>query len=80
MTALGGFLLYARFEVGATGAGLLAEALAALPDDDSPLRVILLSRLAVELYSANEPIERRAKRERARRSRSRGGSATRGRS
>ena len=61
VTALGGFLLYARFEVGATGAGLLTEALAALPDDDTALRVILLSRLALELYSANEPIERRAK-------------------
>ena len=61
VTALGGFLLYARFEVGATGAGLLTEALAALPDEDSPLRVILLSRLALELYSANEPIERRAR-------------------
>ncbi len=61
VTALGGFLLYARFEVGGTGAGLLTEALAALPDDDTPLRVVLLSRLAVELYSANEPIERRAK-------------------
>src|SRR5262249_6789985 len=48
VTALGGFLLYARFEVGATGAGLLAEALAALPDEDSALRVILLSRLALE--------------------------------
>ena len=61
VTALGGFLLYARFEVGATGAGLLTEALAALPDDDTPLRDHLLSRLALELYSANEPIERRAK-------------------
>ena len=60
VTALGGFLLYARFEVGATGADLLAEALAALPERDSSLRVILLSRLALELYSANEPIERRA--------------------
>ena len=60
VTALGGFLLYARFEVGATGADLLAEALAALPEDDCSLRVILLSRLALELYSANEPIERRA--------------------
>ena len=60
VTALGGFLLYARFEVGATGADLLTEALAALPEDDSSLRVILLSRLALELYSANEPIERRA--------------------
>ena len=61
VTALGGFLFYARFEVGATGAGLLAEALAALPDGDSPLRVSLLSRLAVELNTANEPVERRAK-------------------
>jgi hypothetical protein len=60
VTALGGFLLYARFEIGATGAGLLVDALAALPDEDSPLRVSLLSRLAVEMYSANEPIERRA--------------------
>lgn len=61
VTALGGFLFYARFEVGATGAGLLADALAVLPDDDSPLRVSLLSRLAVELNTANEPVERRAK-------------------
>lgn len=60
VTALGGFLLYARFEVGATGASLLADALAALPAGDSPLRATLLSRLAVELYTANEPIERRA--------------------
>ncbi|HEY7692073.1 MAG TPA: AAA family ATPase [Gaiellaceae bacterium] len=59
VTALGGFLFYARFEVGATGAGLLADALAALPDDDSPLRASLLSRLAAELI--NEPVERRAK-------------------
>jgi predicted ATPase len=31
LTALGGFLLYARFEVGGTGVGLLQEALAAIP-------------------------------------------------
>ena len=31
VTALGGFLLYARFEVGGTGVGLLEEALSALP-------------------------------------------------
>jgi len=49
VTALGGFLLYARFEVGATGAELLTEALAALPHEDTELRVILLSRLALEL-------------------------------
>jgi eukaryotic-like serine/threonine-protein kinase len=61
VTALGGFLFYARFEVGATGAGLLADALAALSDDDGPLRVSLLARLAVELNTANEPVERRAK-------------------
>ena len=59
VTALGGFVLYARFEVGATGAELLTEALDALPGEDSTLRVILLSRLALELYSANEPVERR---------------------
>ncbi|HEX2125024.1 MAG TPA: AAA family ATPase [Thermoleophilaceae bacterium] len=55
---LGGFLLFARFEVGATGVGLLEEALAALPAEDSPLRARLLSRLAVEMYSSNE-VERR---------------------
>jgi class 3 adenylate cyclase len=59
VTALGGFLLFARFEIGGTGAGLLEEALAALPESDSPLRARLLARLAVELYSANEPVERR---------------------
>ena len=59
VTALGGFLLNARFEVGGTGAGLLEEALAAVPESDSPLRARLLARLAVELYSANEPVERR---------------------
>lgn len=60
VTALGGFILYSRFEVGSTGTGLLTDALAALPGMDSPLRATLLARLAVELYSANEPIERRA--------------------
>src|SRR4051812_35568630 len=59
-TALGGFLLYSRFEVGASGPALLTDALAALPDEDSLLRASLLSRLAMEMYSANEPIERRA--------------------
>ena len=59
VTALGGFLLFARFEIGGTGAGLLEEALIALPEHDSPLRARLLARLAVELYSANEPVERR---------------------
>ena len=55
---LGGFLLFARFEVGATGIGLLEEALAALPVEDSPLRARVLSRLAVELSPSNE-VERR---------------------
>ncbi len=55
---LGGFLLFARFEAGATGIGLLEEALAALPAEDSLLRVRILARLAVELYSSDE-VERR---------------------
>ena len=55
---LGGFLLFARFEAGATGIGLLEEALAALPPDDSPLRARVLSRLAVEM-SASYEVERR---------------------
>ena len=59
VTALGGFLLYARFEVGGTGVGLLEEALAALPPGDSSLRSHLLAHLALEMYSGNEPGERR---------------------
>jgi hypothetical protein len=55
---LGGFLLFARFEAGATGIGLLEEALAALPAEDSPLRARVLARLAVEMYSSHE-VERR---------------------
>jgi eukaryotic-like serine/threonine-protein kinase len=55
---LGGFLLFARFEVGATGIGLLEEALAALPAEDSPLRARVLSRLAVEMSTSYE-VERR---------------------
>jgi hypothetical protein len=55
---LGGFLLFARFEAGAKGMGLLEEALAALPPEDSPLRARVLARLAVEMYSSNE-VERR---------------------
>jgi eukaryotic-like serine/threonine-protein kinase len=58
VVGLGGFLLFARFEAGATGVGLLEEALAALPPEDSPLRARLLARLAVEMYSSNE-VERR---------------------
>jgi hypothetical protein len=59
VTALGGFLLYARFEVGGTGVGLLEEALAALPAGDSSLRAHLLAHLALEMWSGNEPVERR---------------------
>jgi hypothetical protein len=59
VTALGGFLLYARFEVGGSGVGLLEEALAALPRDDSSLRTHLLAHLALEMWSANEPVEQR---------------------
>ncbi len=59
VTALGGFLLYARFEVGATGVALLEEALAGLPHEDSSLRAHLLAHLALEMWSGNELIERR---------------------
>jgi tetratricopeptide (TPR) repeat protein len=55
---LGGFLLFARFEAGVTGAGLLEEALAALPEADSPLRAAVLARLAVEIYHSSD-VERR---------------------
>jgi hypothetical protein len=58
VVGLGGFLLFARFEVGATGVGLLEEAVAALPDEDSPLRARALARLAVEMSSSSE-VERR---------------------
>jgi hypothetical protein len=59
VTALGGFLLYARFEVGGTGVGLLEEALAGLPEGDSALRAHLLAHLALEMWSANEPVDER---------------------
>jgi AAA ATPase domain len=55
---LGGFLLFARFEAGVTGAGLLEEALAALPELDSPLRAAVLARLAIEIYHSSD-VERR---------------------
>ena len=55
---LGGFLLFARFEAGVTGAGLLEEALAALPETDSPLRAAVLARLAIEIYHSSD-VERR---------------------
>jgi eukaryotic-like serine/threonine-protein kinase len=57
---LGGFLLFARFEAGVTGAGLLEEALAALPETDSPLRAAVLARLAVEIYHSSD-VERRVR-------------------
>jgi tetratricopeptide (TPR) repeat protein len=59
VTALGGFLLYARFPAGDTGMGLLEEALAALPPDDSALRAHLLAHLALEMWSGTEPVEQR---------------------
>jgi eukaryotic-like serine/threonine-protein kinase len=59
VTALGGFVLSARFEAGATGADVLSGALAMLPPGDSPLRSRLLARLAVEGYSARSPVEDR---------------------
>jgi hypothetical protein len=59
VTALGGFLLYARFEVGGTGVGLLEEAVAGLPPGDSSLRAHLLAHLALEMWSGNEPVEQR---------------------
>jgi hypothetical protein len=58
VVGLGGFLLFARFEAGVTGAGLLEEALAALPETDSPLRARVLARLAVEIYRSSD-VERR---------------------
>lgn len=59
VTALGVPLLYSRFEVGGTVVGLLEEALAALPPGDSSLRARLLARLALEVGSGSEPVERR---------------------
>jgi class 3 adenylate cyclase len=59
VVALGGFLFLARFEVGTSGAGLLEEALAALPEEDSPVRAQLLARLAMELLGPLVPAERR---------------------
>ena len=59
VTALGGLLLYARFPVGSSPMGLLEEALAALPAGDSAPRARLLAHLALEMWSGNEPVERR---------------------
>lgn len=47
---LGGLLMTARFEAGATGIALLEQALDALPAADNPLRARVLARLATELY------------------------------
>src|ERR671923_301802 len=58
VVGVGGFLLFARFEVGVTGVGLLEEALAGLPREDSPLRARVLARLAVEMHTSYE-VERR---------------------
>jgi hypothetical protein len=58
VVGLGGFLLFARFEAGVTGAGLLEEALAALPETDSPLRAAVLARTAIEIYHSTD-VERR---------------------
>ena len=58
---------------------LLEEALAALGDEDTPLRARLLARLALELYYSGEPERRLALSERGGR-RWRAGSATRARS
>jgi tetratricopeptide (TPR) repeat protein len=55
----GGLLLTAIFESGTTGAELLEEALAALPEDDGPLRARVLARLATELYMTDQT-ERRS--------------------
>jgi tetratricopeptide (TPR) repeat protein len=46
----GGLLITAMFDEGPTGIGLLEEALAALPDQDGPLRARVLARLATALY------------------------------
>ena len=59
VTALGGFLLVARWEVGGSGAGLLEEALAVLPPGDGSLRAHLLAHLAREMWLGHEPVERR---------------------
>jgi tetratricopeptide (TPR) repeat protein len=59
VTALGGFLLYARFEVGEASVGLLEEALAALPPEDSSLRAHMLAHLALEMWSANVAVAER---------------------
>ena len=53
VTALGGFLLYARFPVGGRVVGLLEESLAALPAGDSALRAHLLAHLALEMWSGD---------------------------
>jgi tetratricopeptide (TPR) repeat protein len=46
----GGLLITAMFDEGPTGIALLEEALAALPDEDGPLRARVLARLGTALY------------------------------
>ncbi len=46
----GGLLVTAMFAEGSTGIALLEDALAALPDEDSPMRARVLARLATALY------------------------------
>jgi hypothetical protein len=58
-TALGFPLLYSRFQVGGPVVALLEEALAALAAGESALRAQLLARLALEVGSGSEPVERR---------------------
>jgi hypothetical protein len=49
----GGLLITAIFEHGTTGIVLLEDALAALPEGDSPMRARVLARLATALYTAS---------------------------
>jgi tetratricopeptide (TPR) repeat protein len=59
VTALGVPLIYSRFQLGGSVVGLLEEALAALPAGDSALRAQLLARLALEMGTGSEAVERR---------------------
>ena len=51
---LGGLILTGRFGEETTGIRLLEQALAALPEGDSPLRAQVLARLATELYPTDQ--------------------------
>jgi tetratricopeptide (TPR) repeat protein len=59
VTALGGFMLYARFPGGDTAMGLLQEALAALQAGDSPLRARVLAHIGLEMWSGSVSVDRR---------------------